>query len=310
MDPRSCGTGIHLIRKMPLQYTVIIPTLNAAGCIRLLIESLLQQRQPPEEIVIVDSQSSDGTPDIAASLPLVRVISVNRNEFDHGGTRDEALRDTGTPIVVFLTQDALPMDADWAGALLAPFEDGRVAAVCGRQVARPDSRAYEKAIRAYRYADQNVKWDRADLQRLSVRAFLLSDACAAYRREAYEAVGGFEHPIITNEDMLIAADLLNAGYRLAYAADAKVWHSHDHTLRQEYARNRKIGWFMEQYEDRFMGVGELNEGFRLASHISKELARQGKPGELLCFWLNCAMRLLGNRVGRYRSRQNSRRQQR
>ena len=136
------------------------------------------------------------------------------------------------------------------------------------------------------------------MPRLGVRAYLLSDVCAAYRREAYDAVGGFEHPIATNEDMLIAADLLNAGYRLAYSAEAKVWHSHDHTLGQEFTRNRLIGAFLARYGDRFTGAGETGEGFRLVRRVTTELARRGELLELIPFWMNCGARLLGNRAGR------------
>lgn len=287
---------------MARSYTVIVPTLNAAGVLRRQLDAILGQSLPPEEIIVVDSQSRDGTGDLAAATPGVRVISVNREAFDHGGTRDMAIRASATPYVALLTQDALPTDASWAEALLAPFEDGRVAAVCGRQVPWPDARAYEKAVRAFRYPDRSRTWDRSDVPALGVRAYLLSDSCAAYRREAYDAVGGFEHPIMTNEDMLIAADLLNAGYRLAYSAEAKVWHSHNHTLKQEYLRNRMIGEFLERHGDRFAQAGETGEGVRLVRQVSRELAHLGMALELMSFWMNCGARLLGNRAGRRRGR--------
>jgi len=286
-------------------YTVIIPTLNADGTLGRQLEVVLGQGLAPEEVIVVDSQSVDGTAELAASVQGVRVIPVKREAFDHGGTRDMAIRASATPFVILLTQDALPVDADWAQALLAPFEDEKVAAVCGRQIARSEARAYEKAVRAFRYADQSRVWDRGDLPELGVRGYLLSDVCAAYRREAYDAVGGFEHPLMTNEDMLIAADLLNAGWRLAYSAQAAVWHSHNHTLRQEYVRNRRIGAFLETYGDRFAGPGETGEGIRLVRQVSRTLMRQGKPGELLSFWLNCGARLLGNRAGKRRARRRT-----
>lgn len=284
-------------------YTVIIPTLNASESLGELIGAVQSQSLPPEEIIVVDSQSDDGTAALAAAMPGVRLISVRREAFDHGGTRDMAIRASETPFVVMLTQDALPADGHWAAALLEPFADSRVGAVCGRQIPRRDARAFEKAVRAFRYAGQSAEWGMEDLPRLGVRAYLLADVCAAYRREAYDAVGGFEHPIMTNEDMLIAADLLNAGYRLAYSADAKVWHSHNHTLRQEYARNRLIGEFLARYGDRFAaGAGETGEGLRLVRQVSLELVRGGKPLELIPFWMNCGARLLGNRAGRRRGR--------
>jgi len=286
-------------------YTVIIPTLNAAGTLQRQLEAVLGQGLAPEEVIVIDSQSSDGTARLASSVPGVRVISVKRETFDHGGTRDMAIRASGTPYVVLLTQDALPVDANWAQAMLAPFEDERVAAVCGRQIARSDARAYEKVVRAFRYANQSRVWDRTDLPKLGVQGYLLSDVCAAYRRVAYDAVGGFEHPLMTNEDMLIAADLLNADWRLAYSAEAAVWHSHNHTLKQEYVRNRLIGTFLETYGDRFAGPGETGEGIRLVRQVSRTLVRQGKPGELLAFWLNCGARLLGNRAGKRRARRKT-----
>lgn len=298
---RGCTLGQGSARR----YTAIIPTLNAAATLRRQVQAILDQSAPPDAIIVIDSDSDDGTAELAASMPGVRVMSVKRRTFDHGGTRDMAIRASDTPFVILLTQDALPTDAHWAAALLAPFGDGRVAAVCGRQVARSDARACEKAVRAFRYPDESIVWSSADLPRLGVRGYLLSDVCAAYRRKAYDAVGGFEHPISTNEDMLIAADLLNAGYWLAYSAEARVWHSHNHTLKQEYLRNRLIGEFLVRYSDRFAQTGETGEGLRLVRHVSAELVRQGNPGQLVSFWLDCGARLLGNRAGKRRGRREA-----
>ena len=62
--------------------------------------------------------------------------------------------------------------------------------------------------------------------------------------EAYLAVGGFDAPIITNEDMMMAAKLLHAGYALAYTPEAAVYHSHRYTMEEEYRRNKKsvLSW--------------------------------------------------------------------
>ena len=108
-------------------YTVIIPTLNAAGTLRRQLKVAPGQGMAPEEVIIVDSQSVDGIADLAATVPGVQVIPVKREAFDHGGTRDMAVRASATPYGALLTQDALPVDANWAQALLSPFEDERVA---------------------------------------------------------------------------------------------------------------------------------------------------------------------------------------
>lgn len=282
------------------KYTVIIPTLNAAGTIDALLDALAGQSLPPDEIVVVDSASDDGTLERARAHAGVRAMPIAREAFDHGGTRDMAIRSCDAPIAVLMTQDALPADANCMAALLRPFDDPAVAAVCARQVARRDATRREAAVRAFRYPDESFTWDRSDIPRMGIRAYLLSDVCAAYRRSAYLTVGGFEHPIETNEDMLIASAFLNAGYRLAYAGEARVWHSHRFTLREEYARNRKIGAFLAKYADRFRGGGAAGEGLRMVKAVSANLLKRGRFIEWIAFGFNCLARMLGNRAGRRR----------
>lgn len=281
-----------------LKYTVIIPTLNAANVIGPLIAALRAQTLPPEAILVVDSQSDDDTARRAGQCGGVRVVGIDRSAFDHGGTRDMAIRACDTPFIVLMTQDALPVDENCMAALLMPFEDAGVAAVCARQVAYPEASERERLVRAFRYPDESRTWSAADIPRLGIRAYLLSDVCAAYRRAAYEAVGGFAHPIETNEDMLIAADFLRAGWKLGYRAEARVWHSHDFTLRQEYTRNRKVGAFLTRYADRFPDSGALGEGLRMVKAVSAQLLKRGRIIEWLAFGFNCLSRMLGNRAGR------------
>lgn len=285
--------------RTPRDYAVVIPTLNAAKTIGAQLDALVRQSLPPREIVVVDSASDDGTAELARRGGA-RVVGIARADFDHGGTRDAAIRECGQPFVVLMTQDALPVDADCMAALLRLFEDASVAAVCGRQVARADATERERLVRAFRYPDDSFTWARADIPAMGIRAYLLSDVCAAYRKEAYLAVGGFAHPIETNEDMLIASDFLRAGYRLAYSGEARVWHSHSFTLRQEYARNRKVGAFLTRYADRFEGSEALGEGLRMVMDVSAGLLKRGRLLEWIAFGFNCAARMLGNRAGRRR----------
>ena len=278
--------------------SVIIPTLNAGTQLEALLRSLEGQTVCPDEIIIVDSQSQDSTVSIASAHPLVRVIPIQRSEFDHGGTRDLALRQSAGDLVLFMTQDALPTDEHYIEHLAAPFADERIAAAGGRQIAYPHARPFEKAVRAYNYPENDRVWSAADITRLGVRAYLISDVCSAYRRSAYLAAGGFDHPIMTNEDMLMAQKLLDAGHCLAYCGSASVYHSHHFTLKQEYKRNRLIGWTMKHYEERFAHAEEMGEGVKLAVNVVKSLLRQGHVWECVPFAFNCAARLLGNRAGR------------
>ena len=287
---------------MEIHYTAIIPTLNAGSKLKKLLDSLSCQTLAPDEILVVDSQSEDETPSLAKAQKDVRLIQIKREEFDHSGTRDMAFRACSSPVVVFMTQDALPVEARCMEHLLCPLTDERVAAVCARQIAYENAGAAEKAVRAFRYPARSAVWGKQDVPQRGMQSYLLSDVCTAYRRSAYEAVGGFVYPLKTNEDMLIASKFLERGYLLAYQAEAAVWHSHSYTLRQEYQRNRLIGQFLARYGNEFGRAGEMGEGFRMVRFVTKELLSQGKVGAIVPFWCNCAARLLGNRAGKQEER--------
>ena len=88
-----------------------MPTLNAEQYISRLITSLYSQTIPPDEIIIVDSESDDATIIEAQKFPDVKILTVQRSEFDHGRTRDIALRQSTGSIIIFITQDAIPADS-------------------------------------------------------------------------------------------------------------------------------------------------------------------------------------------------------
>ena len=280
-----------------MQYSVVIPTLHAGKGFHCLLDALLKQTIHPEIILVVDSQSDDDTVQQAKEYKCVRLIEIKRSDFDHGGTRNFAFKECNTPVVVMMTQDALPVDSECMENLLAPLMDERVAAVCARQVAKPEAKLVEKVVREFRYPETRLTWSKDDTQKLGIRSYLLSDVCTAYRRSAYNDVGGFESPIITNEDMLIAADFLDAGYRLAYQSEACVWHSHQYSLWQEYQRNYLIGAFLARYGYRF-DTGEMSEGIKMVRFVTCRLFQMHRVKEIIPFWFDCVARFLGTRAGK------------
>lgn len=286
--------------------SLIIPTLNPGPGFKDMIGSILKQTRVPDEILIVDSSSDDGSIDFLNNHEGIRVVRIQRNDFDHGGTRNWALRQTSGDYVVFMTQDAIPYDETSIENLIQPLEDDvDVAVVSGRQIAYPYAKRQEKLIRQFNYPEVSMKWAMADVPRLGIRAFMISDVFAAYRRNAYLSAGGFDHPLLTNEDMFMAQKLLDAGYFICYNAEAKVYHSHDYSLRQEYERNKTIGYVLEKYKDRLAGVTEYGRGLDLVKYVSMNLLKGVHLVSFAQFGFNCVARLLGNRAGRNSSRRES-----
>ena len=282
--------------------SVIIPTRNAASELAVLLSMLHRQTRLPDEILVVDSESNDNTLEIARKFPLVRVLEIKLAEFDHGGTRDFALRASSGDLVLFFTQDAIPCDERYIEAIVQAVTQEGVACACARQIARADAPLYEKFTREYDYQETSFVRDQSDIPKLGIKAYFLSDACSAYRRDAYLAVGGFDHPILTNEDMLIAARFLLAGYKIAYCAESAVFHSHHYSLRQEYERNYKIGFVLEKYQDRFSGARAESEGFRYVRQILKRLMQKRAFQESFRFSFLCAAKVFGSRKGRSAAR--------
>jgi rhamnosyltransferase len=255
---------------------VIIPTLDAEAHLRRLLPALKAQCPAPDRIVVVDSSSQDGTADFAREQGCeVRVIPAR--DFDHGATRNFAAGLAGEPdILVFMTQDALPVDADFLGRLVAPLVAGWAAASYARQFPQPHARPSEAFARAWNYPAHSSLRTSADQPRLGLRAFFFSNVAAAVVRADFAAVGGFPERVIINEDMSLCARLLQAGRIVAYQADAMVWHSHDYTLAQLVRRYFDIGVFQTEAEPALRRAGSAGAGLAFTLGLVAHLVGRGR----------------------------------
>jgi len=99
--------------------SVMIPVLNAADYLPKLLDALFSQKPvTPDEVILVDSQSTDATREIALSYPNVKVIPIT--QFSHGRARNLGAQQANGDIIILLSQDALPKDDTWLALLLAP----------------------------------------------------------------------------------------------------------------------------------------------------------------------------------------------
>ena len=281
-----------------LKVSVIIMTLNAENFIKNTLEILLQQTRKPDEIIVADSESDDCTREIASKFEKVKILNIRRKEFDHGGSRDYALKNSSGDIILFFTQDAVITQEDYIERMIKNFDDKEVAMVCGRQIPKPDSSPYERLIREYNYPNIRKVNTKADIKKKNIKTFYMSDVCSAYRRDIYLELGGFEHPILTNEDMLIAAQALFNGYKTVYDPTVRVLHSHNFSCKQEYMRNFDVAAFMKMHESVFEGMKIEGEGIRLVQYVSKELLKHFQVIWFVRFGFICVAKYLGNLRGR------------
>lgn len=247
--------------------SVIIPTLNAEKHIQNILKSLKEQSLP-SEIIVIDSSSSDNTVKIAESYG-VKTIIIKREDFDHGGTRNLAVNHATGNIIVFLTQDALPVNEYLIENLIKPLQDEKLALCYGRQIAKNDSTPLERFTRAFNYPDEPLMKGKEHIELLGIKTFFCSNVCSAIKKSAFKEVGGFPEKAIMNEDMVLAAKLILKGYKTAYVPEAGVIHSHNYTLCQQFKRYFDIGvslkdnsWMLEYVGADKEGVKFLKEEIR------------------------------------------------
>lgn len=214
---------------------MVIPVLNAAGPLPALLEALATQHpSPPDEIVLVDSLSTDDTRRIALAHAHMRVVPLER--FSHGRARNLGAQEATGAIIVLMTQDAMPADRNWLAALLAPLADPQVAAVYSRQVPRPDAPPTEKFFLAYHFPPgPPLRRVRPAGRSPTLADVFFSNVSAAVRREVL-LHHPFDEALIMSEDQQFARDLILAGYTIVYQPSSVVVHSHRYSLGTAFRR--------------------------------------------------------------------------
>ena len=246
-----------------LRFGLIVPTFNPGPRWAEWLEALLRQSVTPNRVLIVDSDSDDGHVSIPND-PRFECQRIARSAFNHGATRQQTFEQMAedVDVVVMMTQDAVFADDRSLETLLATFEDDSVVAAYGRQLPHPDAGPFASHARLFNYGPTSEIRRLADRDRLGIKTCFLSNSFAAYRCLDIKAVGGF--PITQfGEDMVVAARLLLSHRNIAYVASARVYHSHEYTIREEFRRYQTMGQFHSQYPWLLKEFGKANgEGWR------------------------------------------------
>lgn len=321
-----------------MKVDMIIPVYRPDDTFCLLLQGLREQTFLIHRLILLNTEETLWE-EASARLPLAEHLGklpcewtlrhVRKADFDHGGTRMLGAELSDADVIVFMTQDAVPADPYLIRRLVEPFEkkeresvmteerpqpDG--ASVCGvtapdgsgvvavtyaRQLPNENCRTVESYTRQFNYPDTGCRKSREDIPRLGIKTFFCSDVCAAYRRDLFFALGGFETPVIFNEDMFFAAKAVRAGYVVEYVAGARVIHSHNYTAAQQFHRNFDLAVSQADHPEIFAGICSESEGIRLVKSTVGYLCRIGKPWLVAQLVWQCAGKYAGYFMGkRYR----------
>lgn len=281
-----------------VRYGLFVPTLNPGDSWVTFLASLERQSLQPHRKLIIDSGSDDKTVALAKQAGFETLL-IDRSQFNHGGTRQQAAELlSDCDVVLFVTQDAVFADQDSIERLLQAFDQPEVGAAYGRQ--RPFSNATlsEQHARAFNYPEQSQIKTLQDRERLGIKTAFISNSFAAYRRDALLAVGGFPSQLIFGEDTYVAGKLLLAEWQVAYCSDAAVFHSHNQSLVTLLSRSfdigvfhRNQGWLLQEFR------APEGEGLRFLTSELK-LFWSEKPAQILLPLFRNMLRFLAYRTGR------------
>lgn len=224
---------------------IVIPTYNAGGQLGQLLRSLVRQKEKISRIIIIDSTSTDGTPELVRRYGI-ELHTIRKEDFRHGTTRQLGceLMPPDIDIICFLTQDViLQGDQSIAHLEASLHHHPRAGAAYGRQLPRADATCSARLQRQFNYPETSMVKTMQSKEKLGIKTAFLSDSFAMYRRDALQVVGGFPSEVAICEDMYVGAKLLLAGYEIFYDADACVYHSHNDTWRNIWHRYQAIGAF-------------------------------------------------------------------
>lgn len=227
-----------------MRVAAVVVSWNAASWLPGCLDALAAQTEPPQEVVVVDNGSSDGSAETARACGA-RVLALPANEgFCAGNNRGIAA--TTAPLVLLLNPDTA-LGPTFLERLRPAFEVDRVGAACGK-LFRWDGRTLDSAGQELGRSRQPVDRGYGTLDRglydQPAEVFSACAAAALYRREALDAVAGPSGAVFDPrffafyEDLDLAWRLRRAGFEVVYRPEATGRHARGSTAASAGVRRR------------------------------------------------------------------------
>ncbi|MCX3066999.1 glycosyltransferase family 2 protein [Cetobacterium somerae] len=278
-----------------MKVSVICPVYNGEKYLKNLFSEVREQENIEFiEIIAPISKSSDNSLEEAKKYAD---IAYEVNNFNHGRTRHEAALKANGDYLVFITQDIVPVDKLWLYNLIKDLSDKTVAAF-SKQIAYKEHGEIEKLIREFNYPDMRRICSKENAEINGRKNIFYSDAASVIIKEEFFRLGGYNFIVPTNEDVVLANNIIKNGKSFIYEPNSKIYHSHKLSFKENYKRYEDIGKFEKLYSKEIDFSNTSGEGKKLVIFVIKNLLKKGKILELGYFGIDILVRLLGYRKER------------
>lgn len=221
----------------PAKASVVVRTLNEARYLGELLQSIEDQETDGIdcEVVLVDSGSTDDTLTIAERFGC-RILHITREDFSFGRSLNMGCEAASGDILIITSGHCVPADRHWVQCLCQPLLDGKAQYAYGKQLGGTQSHFSENRVFEKYFPQQSF---------IPQEGFYCNNANSALLKSAWQ-LHRFDEDLTGLEDMQLAQRLVKNGGKVAYVAEARVYHYHFETWAQVRRRFEREAIALQQ----------------------------------------------------------------
>ena len=193
--------------------SIIVRTKNEENWIGLCLDAIVRQNYTDFEIILVDNKSTDQTVEKAIKYG-VKLVEIE--EFKPGKAINDGIRVSTGEVIVIISGHCIPVNENWLGNLIGSLNNHQIAGVYGRQEPMSFTSALDKRDLAITFGLD---------PKIQMKDSFFHNANSALTREMWEKVP-FDENATNIEDRIWGANVIDAGFYIAYEPTASVYHYH------------------------------------------------------------------------------------
>lgn len=256
--------------------SVIIACKNNAQYIRQSLNSLKNQTYTNWELIIVDNYSTDGTFEIAKEYTdkVYQLGPERSTQFNYGFTQSKGS-------LIYRIGAEFELEPDVIEKCVAKIQEG-----------------YD-AVAIHNRSHKSGIWSQVRYyERESYRGDNTVVAVRFWKREVFEAVGGFDENLVANEDFDLHNRIVERGYRWTHVDAIEVHLGEPKNILEVwnkfYYYGRTIGNYIKKDKQNKKHINIIRPSFR---NIYKMMYKEGGISLFCAFWMYMGVKFIAGGVG-------------
>lgn len=206
-----------------MKISIVIRTLNEKESLNDLLLALKEQDYKGEkEIIVVDNESTDGTPELAKQFGA-KIVTIKKNEFSYPKSMNAGCAAATGELIVLTVGHALPINNNWLTLGVKDFKDEKVAGIYAPTLPGKKSSFIEKIAYSFNYQVAKLRGIR-EVKRFEIG--ILGATNCVIKKNLWQAHNFDESYGLGGEDGEWAVWAINNGYKILCDYNFSLQHSH------------------------------------------------------------------------------------